>query len=156
MPLATVLLIQSSICGGSSAHFMWWSWQKIWQNINNCRMHLSIAFDSGRLTGLNRTSTSWCNCFRHVGDLNCLAFYGRTTFVLISLPKYWFTSLFQHALVVAEEKANNLTYFETFLNTWTFYLDTVSRPFISTTHTSTGYAGKFCFSSITVGVLTLR
>ena len=46
--------------------------------------------------------------FSHDGDLNWLPLSDRINFVLITLPKYWFTSLFKHTLVVADFKENNL------------------------------------------------
>jgi len=59
------------------------------QNFDNCRMHLSLGFDSGYLIGVNPTSKPCCrNCFRHDGDLNWLALYDRITFGFITLPKY--------------------------------------------------------------------
>jgi hypothetical protein len=83
------------------------------QNFDNSRMHLSLGFYSGCLIGANRTSTlCCCSCFRHDGDLNWFSFSDRIAFGSITLPKYWLTSLFKHALVVADFKANNLVNFE--------------------------------------------
>jgi hypothetical protein len=86
------------------------------QNFDNSRMHLSVGFDSVCLIGVNRRSPlCCCSCFRHDGDLNWLALSDRITFGLITLPKYWFTSLFKRALVVTDFKANNLINFENIL-----------------------------------------